>query len=150
MLKKSEVKGFWNSIKACRKEFFVILEALYLLFLWVISPFVTDALALVISLIAAFVVSLVMVPGISCLYNYLRKKDLLDEKLEVFILYGTSYLLTLYLTIELLQKFVNVFNIDNLKQLQFALQVLPFLLYVAMFLVFRNPKQLQYWDYAVA
>ncbi|MDE7172477.1 MAG: hypothetical protein K2O11_11495 [Oscillospiraceae bacterium] len=150
MLKKSEVREFLSNIKTYRKSILIIFESLWLLLLWVISPFVTARLALAISPIAAIVASLVIVPNVSQIGSFLKEKDLLDQKMVGLFLYGTSYLLTLYLTIELLQKFVEAYNIDKIEYLEFALQTVPFLIYIGVFWILRNPEQLQYWAYALA
>ena len=150
MLEKSKAKGFLSSIATYRKYILIIFEALWLLFLWVISPFVSARFALAISPIAAIVVSLMMVPGITKVDSFWKEKDLLEQTLVGLFLYGTSYLLTLYLTIELLQKFVAAYNIDKIEYVEFALQAVPFAIYIVVFWVLRNPKQLQYWAYAVA
>lgn len=128
----------------------MLFEALWLLLIWVISPFVSDGFALIISPIAAIAVSLAMLPGISYIYSILKKKDLFDPKMASFVLYGISYLLTLYLTVVLLEKFVWTFHIDEIKNVEFALQAIPFIFYIVVFSVFRDPKQLQYGAYALA
>ena len=128
----------------------MLFEALWLLLIWVISPFVSDGFALIISPITAIAVSLAMLPGISYIYSILKKKDLFDPKMASFVLYGISYLLTLYLTVVLLEKFVWTFHIDEIKNVEFALQAIPFIFYIVVFSVFRDPKQLQYGAYALA
>ena len=104
MMVKNTFKGFLSSIYIHRRSIFVLFEALWLLLIWVISPFVSDGFALIISPIAAIAVSLAMLPGISYIYSILKKKDLFDPKMASFVLYGISYLLTLYLTVVLLEK----------------------------------------------
>ena len=128
----------------------MLFEALWLLLIWVISPFVSDGFALIISPIAAIAVSLAMLPGISYIYSILKKKDLFDPKMASFVLYGMSCLLTLYLTVVLLEKSVWAFHIDEIKNVEFALQAIPFLFYIVVFCLFRDPKQLQYGAYALA
>ena len=78
------------------------------------------------------------------------EEDLFDPKMASFVLYGISYLLTLYLTVVLLEKFVWTFHIDEIKNVEFALQAIPFIFYIVVFSVFRDPKQLQYGAYALA
>ena len=116
----------------------MLFEALWLLLIWVISPFVSDGFALIISPIAAIAVSLAMLPGISYIYSILKKKDLFDPKMASFVLYGISYLLTLYLTVVLLEKFVWTFHIDEIKNVEFALQAIPSILLYSVFSETQN------------
>lgn len=150
MLKKGTIRQLWCRIKTYKRGVFVIFEVLWLLFLWDIEPFVTAGVALLIPPIAAFVISLVMAPRVTLIYLVLDEKGWVEKKAVGLILYGTSYLLTLYLTIMLLQTVVEAFHIDTIEFVQFALQTVAFFLYIAFFCSFRNPKQMQYWAYAVA
>jgi hypothetical protein len=150
MMVKNAFKGFLSSVCAHRKIILVIFEALWLLLIWVLSPFVPDGSVLVIPPIAAAVISLVMVPCVSCTYSCLKKAGLFEPKMAELVLYGTSYLLSIYLAIVLLEKLIQAFHIDKIENVEFALQVIPFLLYIVVFWVFRDPKQLKYWAYALA
>jgi len=150
MLMKNTLKGFLSSICTHRKIILVIFETLWLLLIWVLSPFVPDGSALVIPPIAAAVISLVMVPSISYTYSFLKQNGLFEPKMVEFILYGFSYLLSIYLAIVLLEKLIQAFHIDKIEHVEFALQVISFLLYIVVFRVFRDPKQLKYWAYAFA
>ena len=50
----------------------------------------------------------------------------------------------------LLQTVVEAFHIDTIEFVQFALQTVAFILYIAFFCAFRNSEQMQYWAYAIA
>lgn len=146
----SVIRRLWCFIKAHKQIIFVIFEVLWLLLLWVVSPFVSAALALVIPPVASFAMSLMIVLCISPVLAIWKKKDWYNHNAVFLVLYGTGYLLTLYLTIELLQKVVEAFHISKVEHLEFSLQATAFLLYIVFFCAFRNPKQMQYWAYAVA
>lgn len=150
MLMKNTLKGFLSSICTHRKGILVIFEALWLLLIWVLSPFVPDGSALVIPPIAAAVISMVMVPSISYTYSFLKKNGLFEPKMIELVQYGFSYLLSIYLAIVLLEKLIQAFHIDRVEHVEFALQVISFVLYIVVFWVFRDPKQLKYWAYAAA
>lgn len=150
MWENSIIGKLWSFIKAYKQTVFVIFEAFGLLFLWVVSPFVPDVLALVIPPAAAFATSLLVVICISPVLTILKKKDWYDHDMAGLVLYGTGYFLTLCLTIALLQKVVEAFHISKVEHLEFSLQATAFFLYIVFFCAFRNPKQTQYWAYAVA
>jgi hypothetical protein len=150
MWENSVIGKLWSFIKAYKQSIFIIFEAFWLLFLWVVSPFVPDVLALIIPPAAAFATTLLVVLCISPVLTILKKKDWYDHNMAGLVLYGTGYLLTLYLTIELLQKVVEAFHISKVEHLEFSLQATAFLLYIVFFCAFRNPKQTQYWAYALA
>lgn len=99
--------------------------------------------------IVSFIISLMLLPVVSWIYSFAKEKDLLEEKSFGIVLYVTCYLLTLYLTVMLLQIFVRVFNINSIELVQFLLQTVAFSLFVVVFCVFRDPKQLQYVAYAI-
>lgn len=135
-------------IKAHKKSAFVSFEILWLLFLWVVSPFVPAGLALAIPPVAAAAISLLVVLCISPILSVLKEKDWFELNVVGLVLYGTGYLSTLYLTIELLQKMVEAFHISRIEYAEFFLQAIAFFLYIVFFCAFRNPKQMQYWAYA--
>ena len=81
MWENSIIGKLWSFIKAYKQTVFVIFEAFGLLFLWVVSPFVPDVLALVIPPAAAFATSLLVVICISPVLTILKKKAaVLGEK----------------------------------------------------------------------
>lgn len=146
----SVIGKLWCFVKAHKQIIFVIFEVLWLLLLWVVSPFVSAVLALVIPPVTSSAMSLIIVLCISPILGIWEKKGWYDHNAAFLVLYGTGYLLTLYLTIELLQKVVEAFHISKVEHLEFSLQATAFLLYIVFFCAFRNPKQMQYWAYAVA
>lgn len=150
MCENNIIGKLWRFIKANKTSIFVIFELFWLLFLWVVNHFVPAGIALLIPPTAAFVLSLMMAPVVTNILAILSKKDMLGKKMVVLILYSISYYLTLYLTLRLLQTLVDAFQIDTLGSVQLGFQSVAFLLYIVLFCAFRNPKQLQYWAYAVA
>lgn len=150
MWENSIIGKLWRFIKVHKKSIFIIFELLWLLFLWVIDPFVPAGLALVIPPLAASAISLVIVLCISPVLAFGEKIGWLDLNAAGPALYGTGYLLTLYLTIEFLQQVVVAFQINRVEDLEFSLQTIAFFLYIVFFCAFRNPKQTQYWAYAIA
>lgn len=146
---ESTIRKLCGHIKSHKRSIFIIFEGLCLLFLWIISPFLPSEIALITAVVLAFLVSLMFIPLISTVYSFLKEKDLFDVTAFGIISYGTGYLFTLYLAIEILQKIVEIFNISEVKTVEFYLQVIAFVLYTILFCFFRNPKQQQYWAYAL-
>ena len=146
---ESAIRKVFGHIKSHKRSIFIIFEGLCLLFLWVVSPFLPSEIALVTAVVAAFLVSLMFVPLISKVYSFLKEKNLFDVIAFGIVSYGTGYLFTLYLAIEILQKAVEIFNISEVKIIELNLQIIPFILYIILFCLFRDPKQQQYWAYAL-
>lgn len=150
MWKNSAIGKLWCFLKEYKKSVFIIFEMLWWLLLWIISPFISDGLALVIPPLAAFAISLVFVACISPMLALLKKKYWFDLNAFGPVIYSAVYLLTLYLTLAILQKVTVVFNISTVEQLGVSFQIIAFLLYIVFFCAFRNPTQMQYWAYAIA
>ena len=150
MWENSVIGKLWCFIKEHKKSIFVVFEVLWLLFHWVLSPFVTAWFALVIPPIAAYAASMVIIGGVSHFYSRLEEKGYSNPQTANFVLYGTGLLLILLLTMGLLQTVIDAFQVDTINSFKFALQIFSFVLYIGFFCAFRNPKQTQYWAYALA
>ena len=150
MWENSVIGKLWSFIKVHKKSIFVVFGALWLSFHWVINPFVTAWVALIIPPIAAYAASIGVIGGLSHFYSRLEEKGYSNPQTVNFVLYGTGLLLILLLTMGLLRTVADAFQVNTINSFKFALQILSFILYIGFFVHFRNPKQTQYWAYALA
>lgn len=147
--KKSIQNQLLLTLYKYRKAVCLLCEVVWFLVFVFFNNRTTTLTALLVAFFAAcaagfFTLLAILRPNIKPL-----KLENFDRVMLDLILYVFSYLATLFVAYELSFAVVNIVGVPSTNYLKFILQTIAFLLYLGLFLVYRDPDKLQYHMYAV-